>query len=314
MNKIEKLNGSVVSVSPCFVIFEILGNLFSIPYTEVREFEKGIEYTRMSEWAYKLITDNIDVGVCEDKALSEYFSSSNYNKWNYPVLNNPFLDYFRLKFESFKKRISDRSIVLATKNPGKIKEMKDLLDGYINLEPCDANIMSPIEAGLTFRDNAEIKAVYYYKHHNKPCLADDSGLCVTHLNGEPGVYSARYSEYGDNGNNEKLLEKLKGAPDRTAYYYVSMVLCAPYEYEFFIKKDPYKKVNGYQLFEFTGICYGEIMEEPSGSNGFGYDPIFKPIGYNCSFAELDSDVKNEISHRYKACLEYKNNILFWNAP
>lgn len=180
-----------------------------------------------------------------------------------------------------------RQIVLATKNQGKIKEMRALL-APLDIEVLSLADFAPIEDaeenGTTFQDNALIKARYYYEHTHVACLADDSGLEVDALGGRPGVYSARYS--GENAtdatNNAKLLREMTDVAqdNRTARFRCSMAL-----------------VDGETVLTADGVCEGVILRELRGEGGFGYDPLFYVPRYDRTLAELTSDEKNAISHR-----------------
>lgn len=145
------------------------------------------------------------------------------------------------------------------------------------------------ETGNTFHENAFIKAQYIYNLKNKSVLADDSGLEVTALNNEPGVYSSRYAgEPSDSiKNTDKLLNKLKGIAERSARFVT--VLC-------------YVSPNGVVYFE--GSVEGNITTEKRGTNGFGYDPVFIPNGFDRTFAEMTFSEKNKISHRAKALKKF----------
>ena len=178
-------------------------------------------------------------------------------------------------------------IVLATGNSGKLKELQALLSP-LNHElsaQCEFFEEEVEETGLSFIENAMLKARYASKNAGLPALADDSGLCVNALNGEPGIYSARYS--GPNStaslNNAHLLKTLENASCRRAYFYCAIV---------FIKhfKDPSPLIA-------LGQWKGNILKAPQGKGGFGYDPLFQPDGYTHSAAELDANLKNQISHR-----------------
>lgn len=190
-----------------------------------------------------------------------------------------------------------RKLVIASTNKGKIKEIKEVLDGFEFLSLTDFPKIKEIEeTGKTFEENALIKAKTVYDYANAMTLADDSGLEVDELNGAPGVYSARYSGEGaaDDKNCEKLLNELKDIPkeNRTARFRCVIVL--------------YNGENDKHIF--NGTCEGKIINEKRGTNGFGYDPLFVPNGYNKTFAELDSETKNKISHRGKALEQLKNYL------
>ena len=188
-----------------------------------------------------------------------------------------------------------RKIVFATNNAHKLEEVAAILgESYEVLSlreiGCDADIP---ETADTFADNAMQKAQYVKQHFGYDCFADDSGLEVDALNGAPGVYSARYSGGGSEANMDKLLHNLIGKSDRGAQFRTVIALL--------IGKET-------QLFE--GIVRGSIIEERRGEEGFGYDPIFVPDGYEQTFAQLGSEVKNRISHRAKAVeqlVRYLNN-------
>ena len=178
-----------------------------------------------------------------------------------------------------------QKIVFATNNAHKLKEVAAILgDSYEVLSlrevGCDADIP---ETSDTFAGNAIQKAKYVKEHYGYDCFADDSGLEVDVLNGAPGVYSARYSGGGSEANMDKLLLNLTGKSERSAQFRTVIAL-----------------LIGEQTQLFEGIVRGAIIEERRGEGGFGYDPIFVPEGYDQTFAELGSEVKNRISHRAKA--------------
>lgn len=178
-----------------------------------------------------------------------------------------------------------QKIVFATNNAHKLEEVAAMLgDSYEVLSlreiGCDADIP---ETSDTFAGNAMQKAQYVKAHYGYDCFADDSGLEVDVLDGAPGVYSARYSGGGSEANMDKLLLNLTGKSERGAQFRTVIALLIDGES---------------RLFE--GIVRGSIIEERRGEGGFGYDPIFVPEGYEHTFAELGSEVKNRISHRAKA--------------
>ncbi len=183
-----------------------------------------------------------------------------------------------------------KQLVMATKNKGKIAEIKSMLEGMdievLSLADFPA-VEEAVEDGATFRENAAIKAHHYYRHTGVPCLADDSGLEVDALGGRPGVYSARYSGDGatDLANNAKVLTEMESAPDeeRTARFRCSMVL-----------------YDGEQELISDGTCEGLLLREGRGENGFGYDPIFFLPQYGRTLAEVGQAEKNAVSHRGKA--------------
>lgn len=188
-----------------------------------------------------------------------------------------------------------KAIVLASRNPHKIKELKKTLAGLgIELKSAlDFPRLDEVEEDQpTLEDNALRKARYVYSQTGLPALADDTGLEVNAMDGRPGVFSARYAgknaTYQDNMN--KLLEemaKLK-EKDRLAQFRTVVAFV--------------EEIGDEHTFE--GICRGTILKYPQGDKGFGYDPVFQPEGYELSFAQLDSDVKNRISHRGRAIARF----------
>jgi XTP/dITP diphosphohydrolase len=178
-------------------------------------------------------------------------------------------------------------LIFATNNRHKLEEVAAKINDEIQLLTLeDIGCKDDIEeTGSTFEENAGIKSRYVYKQYHLNCFGDDSGLIVDALNGEPGVYSARYAgEHGNHAANiNKVLEKLQRVEDRKARFKTVISLIW----------------NGNEhLFE--GIVEGTIRHQPVGSGGFGYDPIFQPDGYDITFAEMSLEEKNKISHRAKA--------------
>lgn len=178
-------------------------------------------------------------------------------------------------------------LVFASNNKNKIKEIQQLLPDTIeilSLESIGCHEEIP-ETADTIEGNAILKANYVTEKYGYNCFADDTGLEVAALNGEPGVYSARYAgEQRDAGDNmDLLLENLLEKTDRTAQFKTVIAL----------------NINGKQHL-FTGIAKGKITTEKSGNQGFGYDPIFQPEDFEETFAELSLEIKNKISHRGKA--------------
>ena len=186
-----------------------------------------------------------------------------------------------------------KTLVFASNNAHKLSEVRAILDGLFEIKSlkeigCDADIP---ETGLTFRENALQKAQYVKEHFGYDCFADDSGLQVEALGGEPGVYSARYAvingqsidEGKDEANMNVLLGKLAGIANRTACFRTTIALVLDGEIHYF-----------------DGTVSGYIIDEKRGNGGFGYDPIFVPEGYDKTFAELGNEVKNGISHRARA--------------
>ncbi len=178
-------------------------------------------------------------------------------------------------------------LVFATHNKNKFKEVQLLLPKHITLRSLDdiGCIDEIPETADTIEGNAIIKANYVTEHYGYPCFADDTGLIVDALDGAPGVYSARYAGPGKSSedNMDKLLAEMEGMTHREARFKTTIALHLDRE-----------KVL------FNGVVLGEITTEKSGEEGFGYDPIFKPQGFDKTFAELPITVKNEISHRGKA--------------
>ncbi len=191
-----------------------------------------------------------------------------------------------------------KKILLATKNRGKLKEIRAILGtDYFEFIPVDTIRMFPEipETGTTFEENAIIKAKESFKLTGIPALADDSGLWVDCLEGRPGVYSARYAgeNASDDENTNKVLKEIKAfSPPYTAKY-----VCVLAYYD------------GKQTIITEGECSGEIILEKKGVNGFGYDPVFKPTGYDETMAELSSDIKNKLSHRFKAVEKMKEALI-----
>ena len=187
-------------------------------------------------------------------------------------------------------------IVFATKNEGKVKEIKEMFEG-MNIDLISLNHYNHLpeinENGKSFLENALKKAKIISEFTGETVLADDSGLRVDILNGEPGIYYARYAgdEATDDENNNKLLAKLKDVTPqkRSASFFCSLVL--------------YKKDRSFDCFE--GRWDGQIIDERRGENGFGYDPIFFVPELNATAAELPSAIKNKVSHRGKAFAELK---------
>jgi len=181
-------------------------------------------------------------------------------------------------------------IIFASGNQGKYTELKTLLQPLkIDLVlQKELNISEAKETGLTFIENAILKARHAAKHSGLPAIADDSGLEVFSLNGEPGIYSARYAGPDSNSsdNINKLLTNLSGNSQRDARFYCALVFLLD-------GKDPTPLVC-------TGEWRGTILEKPSGTKGFGYDPVFFDNNQNKSAAELEIQLKNSISHRGQA--------------
>ncbi len=180
-----------------------------------------------------------------------------------------------------------QKLIIASNNKHKIEEIKTIIGNRFDLLSMnDIGFHEDIvEDADTFIGNALIKARTIYNKYQLNCFADDSGLIVESLNNEPGVYSARYAGEPTNHENNinKVLDKLKGIENRKAKF-VSVIALI---------------IDG-QEFLFEGEVEGTIRKEKKGSNGFGYDPIFEPKGYQITFAEMSEEEKNAISHRAKA--------------
>ena len=189
-----------------------------------------------------------------------------------------------------------QKIVLASQNSKKIKELQALLGdlGDFEILPQSAfHIPEADEPFDSFIENALAKVRHASKFSGLPALADDSGLCVWALKNAPGVHSARFAgePKSDERNNQKLLELLKNETDRRAFF-VCVFVAVRFE------KDPLPLVA-------QGIWHGTILKTPQGKNGFGYDPIFQPEGFQQSAAELSDSEKNAISHRSRALAQFK---------
>lgn len=198
--------------------------------------------------------------------------------------------------------MKNKTIIIATKNEGKAKEFIKLFKkyGYEVKTLLDfPDIPDVPETGSTFKENALQKATAISEQLNTIVLADDSGLEVDALNGRPGIYSARFAgEHGnDEKNNEKLINEMKEIPKekRTANFHCSLVLVGP-------DKDPLHVV---------GEVNGYILDEPQGTHGFGYDPLFYLPKFNQSMAELTDEEKNEVSHRARAIEKLKEHLSEW---
>jgi XTP/dITP diphosphohydrolase len=191
-----------------------------------------------------------------------------------------------------------KRIIFASKNEGKVREVRKILNDLnvqiLSLSDVDYTI-SIEETGNTFEENAKLKADVIFKEYKLPVISDDSGLSVAQLDNEPGVYSARYAGLGatDEQNNLKLLKNLEKYPQP----YKAKFICAAVFY------------FGTDFFTSIGEVRGEIIKIPRGTNGFGYDPLFVPDGFNQTMAELDSEIKNRISHRFRAFDQLKKHIM-----
>ena len=191
-----------------------------------------------------------------------------------------------------------KKIIFASKNEGKVKEVRHIL------EEVNAEILSLNDVGFTedihesadtFEGNAKIKAEIIYNKFKLPTIADDSGIVALQLGNEPGVYSARYAGENatDEDNNRKLIDRLNSFPEPHKGKFV----CAAVYY------------FGADFILAMGEIAGSIIKEPRGTNGFGYDPLFLPDGYDKTTAELPPEIKNKISHRYNAFDQLKKHLL-----
>jgi len=187
------------------------------------------------------------------------------------------------------------NLLIATANNHKFDEIYSVLkESVLNLDAIKSSDPDVVEDGATFLDNAKLKAYAYFNIYNIPTLADDSGLCVKYLNDEPGIFSARYANTNKE-RIEKLLYNLRDAKnesDREAYFNTTLVLA--------LTEDYYVSVEG--------RVYGTILTKEVGENGFGYDPIFLPRGYDKTYAQMSFEEKNKISHRSLALDKLKEVI------
>lgn len=192
-------------------------------------------------------------------------------------------------------------LVISSRNQKKIKELRTILSRSIPTGTPEILSLDDIgfegdveENGTTFEQNAMIKAKAIYDFCGLPVFADDSGICANALNGEPGIYSARYSgqEKNDEKNIDKLLENLSDKKDRSGYF-VCVVA--------YIDKEGNQHT-------FRGECHGTIINERRGENGFGYDPVFYLEEYGKTFAQIGEDIKNKISHRAVAMGKFTQKI------
>lgn len=182
-------------------------------------------------------------------------------------------------------------VVLASGNQGKIRELQQRLGGqYALVSQSDLSVIAPEETGLTFVENAILKARAAAEQTGLAAIADDSGLAVDALNGAPGIYSARFAgaDATDSQNNARLLEQLAQTQQeyRTAQFQCALVFMRHH-------LDPTPIIC-------QGTWHGRILTEPLGENGFGYDPLFYALDQDCASAELASEIKNKVSHRGQA--------------
>ena len=185
-------------------------------------------------------------------------------------------------------------IIAATNNEGKVKEIKAIL-GELGIEVIsqkEAGVNIDVEeTGLTFAENAYLKAKAVYDITKTPAVADDSGLCVDYLNGAPGIYSARYAgeDASDIEKIEKLLNEIKDDSIRSAHFTSAVSLI----------------VNDKTVYNAEGIVEGHILKQMDGNGGFGYDPVFFCDELNKSFGSASAEEKNKVSHRYRALMNLK---------
>ena len=189
-------------------------------------------------------------------------------------------------------------LVLASHNAGKLKELQAMLGSHIKVRAVsEFSSIEPEETGLSFIENAILKARHAAQVSGLPALADDSGLAVDALGGAPGIYSARYADgQGDAANNAKLLDVLKAVPDseRGALFVCALALVRH-------AADPLPILC-------EGLWHGRILHEARGAQGFGYDPLFWVAERNCSSAELPATEKNQLSHRARAMVLLKQRL------
>lgn len=186
-----------------------------------------------------------------------------------------------------------KKLYVASKNKGKIEEYKKLLSKVncqllLQPEPLEVE-----EDGLTFRDNAIKKASNVSKKTNSFSIADDSGICIEALGGQPGIYSSRYAD-NDKKRIERVLKELEGVQNRRAFFVANICVCSP---------------NGKVILESEAKCFGQIILKPKGNRGFGYDPIFEETSTKLTFAEMSNDIKDKYSHRGQAVKKIIPNLL-----
>ena len=194
-----------------------------------------------------------------------------------------------------------KKVIAASRNKHKIQEIEKITEqfGFSIISRDDAQIppVEVIEDGDTFQENSYIKAKAILDIAQQPTIADDSGLVVDYLDGAPGVYSARFAgeDADDEKNLDKLIEMMEGVPyeKRTAAFVCCITFLFPEG----------KKIVA------EGRCEGHIVEKRRGNNGFGYDPVFVPLGYDRTFGELDEEIKNNISHRAQALKKLQHMLI-----
>ncbi len=186
------------------------------------------------------------------------------------------------------RKFSDSQLIVASHNPGKVVEIGDLLRPFaVNpVAASELGLPEPVEDGITFVANAELKALAAATATGKPALADDSGLCVHALDGEPGIYSARWAgpEKDFAVAMQKIEDALAGKSDRSAHFIAALTLAWP---------------DGHRE-SFEGRVDGTLVWPPQGDRGFGYDPMFQPDGFKITFGEMAPEKKHRLSHRARA--------------
>jgi XTP/dITP diphosphohydrolase len=189
--------------------------------------------------------------------------------------------------------------VVASHNPGKVREIKELIApfGVQTIGAAELGLPEPEETGSTFADNARLKAEAAAKASGRPSLSDDSGLCVEALDGAPGIYSARWAgpdkDFRAAMHRVEELLNAKGVPDKRAHFVCALALAAPGE-----ETDIYE-----------GRVFGTLTFPPRGEHGFGYDPIFVPEGYRFTFGEMDPKEKHAMSHRARAFAKFVQHAI-----
>ena len=191
-----------------------------------------------------------------------------------------------------------KEIIIGTNNEGKYKEICNLLPNKVRkYSPKEFDISSPEETGKTFKENSFLKASYFSKKTNLICLSDDSGLEIDLLSGKPGIYSSRWSGKKNNFDLaiRRVFEEMNNIKEDWTRENIARFICSMTLYW-----------PGGKNFSTQGIVKGKISTVKKGKNGFGYDPIFIPDGYNQTFAEMMPNMKMSIDHRFKAFLKIKN--------
>lgn len=195
--------------------------------------------------------------------------------------------------------MTERKLIFVTNNPHKLEEIRNIVGDRIEI--CSLKEIECFEeipeTADTIRDNAIMKAQYVAEKYGVDCFADDTGLEVAALGGAPGVHTARYASaegHDTLGNMQLLLQNLEGVADRSARFVTWIALI----------------ING-EIRTFEGVCEGKILAEMQGSEGFGYDPVFSPDGYEETFAQMSAEQKNAVSHRGRATrklIDYLNSL------